>query len=90
MNIEIVGYEQEGECEHCGRPLKHCIRIDDGRIVGATCLANKMTKAKVYNGRKYRVHAEDVIKAAKLRARYTLQSLLARGYSHGQFTFEAV
>ena len=45
--LTIAGYEQEGNCEHCGRKLKHCIKIEENgvqRIVGATCFAKKMTQ----------------------------------------------
>ena len=64
--ISIVGYEQDCHCEHCGRALVHGIRISDGRIVGATCLDKKLTAPKVYNGKKYRLGAELIIRAAKV------------------------
>ena len=67
MKLEIAGYEQGGKCEHCGRTLTHCIKLSDGRIVGATCFDKKMTKAKIYDGRKYRIGSEKVIYYAKLR-----------------------
>ena len=67
MKLEISGYEQDGKCEHCGRTLTHCIKLSDGRIVGATCFDKKMTKAKLYAGRTYRIGAEKVIYYAKLR-----------------------
>jgi hypothetical protein len=67
MKLEIMGYEQEGKCEHCGRNLIHCIKLSDGRIVGATCFDKKMTKAKTYNGKKYRIGADKVIYYAQLR-----------------------
>lgn len=66
LKIIIVGYEQDGHCEHCGRKLRHCIRISDGRLVGATCLDKKLTSPKVYQGKKYRLGAELIIKAAKV------------------------
>lgn len=64
--IAIVGYEQQGNCAHCGRALKHCIRISDGRIVGATCFDKVMTKPKKYQGKSYRIGSENVIRYAKL------------------------
>jgi hypothetical protein len=67
MKLEIAGYEQDGKCEHCGRNLTHCIKLSDGRIVGATCFDKKMTQAKIYEGKKYRIGAEKVIYYAKLR-----------------------
>ena len=70
--IQIVGYEQEGNCEHCGRSLKHCIRISDGRIVGATCLDKQITKPKIYNGKRYRVGSNQIIRMARIIERYSL------------------
>ncbi len=69
MNTEMVaitGYEQDGWCEHCGRKLRHCIRISDGRIVGATCFDKKITKPKVYQGKPYRVGSQHIIHTAKV------------------------
>lgn len=66
QQISITGYEQDCNCEHCGRPLKHGIRISDGRIVGATCLDKKLTQPKMYHGKKYRLGAELIIRAAKV------------------------
>lgn len=66
--ICIVGYEQDGYCEHCGRPLKHCIRVSDGRIVGATCFAKVMTAPRQYHGKPYRLGAEEIIRLAKIAA----------------------
>lgn len=34
--ISIVGYESDCNCEHCGRALRHGIRLSDGRLVGAS------------------------------------------------------
>ncbi len=64
--IAIVGYEQEGHCEHCGRALKHCIRISDGRIVGATCFDKKLTAPRTYQGKNYRIGSEGVVRLAKI------------------------
>lgn len=66
--IAIVGYEREAKCQHCGRPLKHGIRISDGRIVGATCLDKKLTKARWshWNKKSYRLGAEQIIHIAKV------------------------
>ena len=64
--VEIVGYEQHGNCEHCRRPLKHCIRISDGRIVGATCFDKKLTKPRVYQGKSYRFGSEHIVRIAKV------------------------
>lgn len=66
--VSIVGYEQDGICEHCGRTLTHCIRISDGRIVGATCFDKKITKPREYQGKKYRFGSQHIIKIAKVVA----------------------
>lgn len=87
--IEIVGYEQDGHCEHCGRVLKHCIRISDGRIVGATCLDKKLTKPKVYQGRTYRLGAELIIRAAKVAQFHQPASWGRFGVSASTMQFEA-
>lgn len=88
--IEICGYEQDGYCEHCGRALKHCIRIDDGRIVGATCFDKIMTKPLCYQGRKYRAGAENVIRYAKLRSKYNADALMRNfGLTAAHFVFDA-
>lgn len=66
--ITITGYEPGPEvyCDHCGRHLVHGIRIDDGRTVGATCLANKLTAKLVYNGKGYRLPADKIVHMAKV------------------------
>ena len=86
ITITITGYEQEGYCEHCGRALKHCIKIDDGRIVGATCFDKIITKPKTYNGKPYRVGTENVIRYAKIAES---GKLTRHGISAHQLTFEA-
>ncbi len=77
--IKITGYEQNGQCEHCGRGLKHCIRISDGRMVGAQCLDKSMTAPKSYNGAAYRVGAENIIRMARLASKYS-SAVLSRNY----------
>lgn len=64
--IRITGYYRDGyECCHCGRELKHCIATDRG-VFGAACFSNKITKPRVYNGRKYRLSTDAVISLAKM------------------------
>ena len=89
MTIEIIGYEQNGNCQHCGRVLKHCIRISDGRIVGATCFDKKLTKPRQYNGKPYRVGAETIIRLAKI-AQFVNPVNWSRKYgvSTNNFVFE--
>lgn len=89
QQISIVGYEQECNCEHCGRPLKHGIRISDGRIVGATCLDKKLTKPKVYHGKKYRLGAERIIHIAKVVQFKAVSQWDAYGVAPSSPNFEA-
>lgn len=84
--IAITGYEQDGHCEHCGRPLRHCIRIDDGRIVGATCFNKLLTKPRLYNGKPYRIGEENVIRYAKLAE---LGKLERAGLTSANLLFDA-
>ena len=88
--IEIVGYEQDCNCEHCGRQLKHGIRISDGRIVGATCLDKKLTKAKVYQGKPFRLGAEKIVTAAKVAQWKTPDQWARYGVSAQTMRFEAI
>lgn len=87
--LSIVGYEQDGHCEHCGRALRHCIRISDGRLVGATCLDKKLTLPKTYQGKKYRLGAELIIKAAKCAQFVAPQNWSRYGVSSRTMEFEA-
>ncbi|MDX3998414.1 hypothetical protein, partial [Pseudomonas aeruginosa] len=64
--ISIVGYESDCNCEHCGRALRHGIRLSDGRLVGATCLDKKLTKPRLHQGKSFRFGAEHIIKIAKV------------------------
>lgn len=87
--ILIVGYESDCNCEHCGRALKHGIKVSDGRIVGATCLDKKLTKPRVYQGKSYRLGAELIVRAAKV-AQWKPASEWARyGVSASTLQFEA-
>lgn len=87
--IEIVGYERESNCEHCGRALVHGIRISDGRTVGATCLDKQLTQPKEYQGKKFRLGAELIIRAAKVAQSYAPHQWARFGVSASTMTFEA-
>ena len=87
--IEIVGYEEDCNCEHCGRALRHGIRISDGRTVGATCLDKKLTLPKVYQGKKYRLGAELIVRAAKVAQFYTPNTWSRFGVSASTLQFDA-
>jgi hypothetical protein len=87
--IAIVGYEQESNCEHCGRSLVHGIRLSDGRVVGATCLDKQLTQPKEYQGKKFRLGAELIIRAAKVAQFYVPHQWRRFGIDHNTLTFEA-
>lgn len=82
--ICITGYIRDGyECSHCGRELKHCVVTDSG-IFGAACFANKLTKPRAYNGKKYRLSTDAVISLAKMA-----RDSARHGVGPQQLTFEA-
>lgn len=86
--IQIVGYEQEALCQHCGRTLKHGIRLSDGRLVGATCLDKKLTKPKQYQGKPYRLGAELIVRAAKVAQFHPASNWSRFGVSMATLQFE--
>lgn len=88
--ITIVGCEVDGHCEHCGRALKHCIRLSDGRIVGAICLDKKLTAPKVYQGKKYRLGADLIIRAAKCAQFIPAHKWSGYGVSPSTMSFDLV
>jgi ribosome-binding protein aMBF1 (putative translation factor) len=92
--ITITGYESDCNCEHCGRKLKHGIKIEQNgltKTVGAHCLANDMTKPQEYQGRKYRLPANDIIEKAKWLEYRSWEWLTTwKGFTLGQITFEAI
>lgn len=46
--IQIVGYTQDCECSHCGRPLKVGVKLDQfAGAFGSDCLAKSVEKQKV-------------------------------------------
>ena len=87
--IAIVGYEQQGYCQHCGRALKHCVRLGDGSIVGADCFDKKLTKPKVSQGKAYRVGAERIRELAKVAQFWTPSRQALAGYYPSHFVFES-
>lgn len=86
--LTIIGYEQDGICQHCGRTLKHCVKINDGMIVGADCFDKKMTKAKTYQGKEYRLGAEKIRELAKVAQFWSAQRRVLAGYHPEQFNFQ--
>lgn len=65
--IKIEGYEENSVCGHCGRELRHGIKVSNGLIVGASCLANKIAGKKVKaSGEEYSVSPSRIIDMAKV------------------------
>lgn len=90
--ITITGYETDCNCEHCGRKLKHGIKIEQNgmiKTVGAQCLTNDMTQPQEYQGRKYRLPVSDIIEKAKWLECKTWEYLVKwRGFTLGQIQFQ--
>ena len=85
--LRISGYVAEAQCDHCGRALRHGIRIDDGRTVGATFLANKLSAPRTHAGRPYRVTADTVVSAAKVVERVPAHLWAQYGVNEAAITF---
>jgi hypothetical protein len=88
--IAIVGYESDCNCDHCGRALRHGVRLNDGRVVGATCLDKKLTKPRQYQGKPFRFGAEHIVRIAKTVQFYSPSNWARFGVSASSTTFEAV
>lgn len=55
--VQIVGYEQECDCSHCGRPLKVGVKLAGfPGAFGSDCLAKAAT-SQTYYGKKWRYDA---------------------------------
>ena len=88
--IQISGYNSEVNCDHCGRALRHGIQIDDGRTVGATCLANKLTAPRRHAGKTYRLAADAVVQMAKVVQRVPSHMWSQYGVNDAAITFDLV
>lgn len=88
MIISISGYQNECICQHCNRNLKHGIVLSDGRIVGATCFATKLTEPKTdRNNKKYRDKPDTIIHLAKLMQYRDSDYHYRLGYMPSSFQF---
>jgi hypothetical protein len=85
----ITGYEQDGICQHCGRTLKHCVKLGDGMIVGADCFDKKMTKAQMYQGKPFRLGSEKIRELAKVAEFWSASRRVLAGYHPERFNFQA-
>ena len=86
--ISIVGYENDDVCSHCNRKLIHCIRTNDGELVGAQCFAKVLTKPRIYNGKKYRLTPESVIRLAKSAQFWSTEKQMRNGLFPDHCIFE--
>jgi hypothetical protein len=91
--ITIVGYDHDSNCEHCGRKLKHGIKVEQNgliRTVGAMCLSNDMTLPQEYQGKKYRLPVDEIINKAKWLESKNWEWLVKwRGFTYSQIQFQA-
>jgi hypothetical protein len=87
--LVIVGYEQECNCEHCGRALVHGVKLADGRIVGATCLDKKLSLPRVRDGKSYRYGSEYIVKVAKVVHFKSADKWAAYGVNKQSTVFQA-
>ena len=81
--ISVTGYFEGGCCMHCSRELRHCVQTDAGTF-GAACFSNKITKARTYKGKSYRLSTDAVIGLAKMA-----RDPARNGIGPQQLTFEA-
>lgn len=88
MKVYITGYDREGYCDHCGRPLVHVVRLSDGRGVGATCFAKKLVKPRRYNGKLNREHPSSILDLARAMEFWDETRRQRAGYQHWHFEFE--
>lgn len=89
MNIICInGYDQPGNCEHCGNHLIHGVRTNTHGTIGADCFI-KLIKAdkKRFSGNG-KPSAPMVRDFAKMVERRSPQRLSEMGYSLLHFQFE--
>jgi hypothetical protein len=90
MKVQIVGYQEMCNCDHCGRNLKHGIKLSDGRTVGSVCLVNKISLPRKNGGKTYRVSSSFAIYLAKMTEHYEEGKLLMLGLHQECRTFDLV
>lgn len=89
MNIICInGYDQPGNCEHCGKRLVHGVRTNSHGSIGADCFV-KLIKAdrKRYsgNGKPTASMVRDYAKMVEFRSSARREEM---GYSARHFQFE--
>jgi len=85
--ISILGYEAECDCDHCGRSLRHGIKVSGLGTIGADCF-----RAMIRSNRKRfsqgKPDAAYVHTLAKLKERDSAAQLSRMGYGPNHFVFE--
>lgn len=86
--LTIIGYDQDDECQHCGRKLVHCVNTAEMGVIGADCF-NKLIAADTRrfsgNGKPGAPLIRDM---AKMREFNTPARLEALGRYPHHFVFE--
>lgn len=84
--VQVVGFDRECECSHCGRPLKVGVKLA-GFVgsFGADCLA-KSFASFVYNGRRCKYGADE-IKQRGIIAGKGAECMRRHGLSERHFRF---
>lgn len=84
--VQIIGFERECDCSHCGRPLKVGVKLAGfAGAFGADCLAKSLT-CYVYNGRRYK-HAADTIRERGIIAGKGQACIERHGFNERSFRF---
>lgn len=86
--ITIIGYEQECDCDHCGRALQHGIRTDRLGTIGADCFNRLITADRKKFSGTGKPGAPYVRTLAKLKERDSADQLYRMGYGPHHFVFE--
>lgn len=87
--LNIIGYEPDCHCEHCGRKLQHGVRTDALGVIGADCL-NNLTAPRSYQGKPYRLPATNIRELAMRRERYSMEGLRRFNLTERHFAFQLV
>jgi hypothetical protein len=84
--VQIIGFDRECDCSHCGRPLKVGVKLAGfAGAFGSDCLAKSLT-SYAYNGRRYRHHA-DTIKERGIIAGKGADCIKRHGLADHHFQF---
>ena len=84
--VEIIGYEPECYCEHCGRSLQHGVKTDRLGTIGADCFNRLIARdrSKFSQGKPGATYVRQL---AKLRERASWDAMNRMGYHPHHFVF---